>query len=659
MSVNIAMLKLLSKKVEITKLKLLQPKGEIKQTKQDFNFTDLIEKFSKEKTDSTHTPYRFSIKRVKIVNGEFQYHESEIPIIYSIEELNINSKRVQGHSDSVITSFSFISGTDAGAIKGAFDINTRTKDYRLAVQLFNFDFGIANQYLKDFANYGILGGSIDADLVSIGNLNNANTATNKGNLTINDLHFGKNSSDVYASVSKLFIRIIEVSPSKLVYLYDSITVSQPFIKYEKYDSQSNFETVFGKDWENIKRAQADTMRFNLVLEIVDYLKQMGKNLLKSDFKINHFSVEKGAIEFTDYTQNEKFKIKAHPLCIIADSIYKSHRRVNIDIKSGIKPFGNFNANLHINPKDSSNFEMFYSLKGVPLSIFNPYTITQTSYPIDRGTLNLNGNWNVRDWEIKSNNHLVVTNPRVGKILRSSDAKWIPLPLILRFVREKGNVIDFEIPITGTLKDPKFNWGDVLKDVLRNIFVKSTSTAYNTSVSNTAIIGDEPLSLKWEIRQSSMYKKQEQFVEKIAKILLNNPRATIDIFPVLYADKESEHICFFEAKKKYFLFSKASKSDLLTRKDSIKIEEILVRDPSFSTYLNKETNSMLLFTLQDKCMAIVGQANVNIKLQELNKDREKTFLYPFKQLGVDKRVRIHPVETTIPYSGHSHYIIVYK
>jgi len=114
-------------------------------------------------------------------------------------------------------------------------------------------------------------------------------------------------------------------------------------------------------------------------------------------------------------------------------------------------------------------------------MFNPYLISYTSFPLDRGTLELNGTWNVRNDQIESANHLLIIDPRVTKRLRKKDAKWIPMPLIMALIRERGNVIDYEIPITGSLKNPKFHLHDVLVDLIENIFVKPATTPYRMEV----------------------------------------------------------------------------------------------------------------------------------------------------------------------------------
>ena len=158
---------------------------------------------------------------------------------------------------------------------------------------------------------------------------------------------------------------------------------------------------------------------------------------------------------------EKFSTEANPLYIIADSVNKNRKRVEVSFKSRIQPYGNVSVTLSINPKDSGDFDVQYHLQSLPVSMFNPYLITYTSFPLDGGTIELNGTWKVRNGIINSDNHLLVIDPRVTKRLRNKDTKWIPSPLIMSFIRERGNVIDYEIPITGNLKNPKFHLHDVI------------------------------------------------------------------------------------------------------------------------------------------------------------------------------------------------------
>ena len=146
---------------------------------------------------------------------------------------------------------------------------------------------------------------------------------------------------------------------------------------------------------------------------------------------------------------------------------------------------------------------------------------------------------------------------------------------------------------------------------------------------------------------------------MADFLVKNPDATLAVYPNQYAEKEKEYISFFEAKKKYFLISGKLNALQISKEDSLKVENMSVKDSLFVNYLNKQVPDSMLFTLQEKCNKFVGSAVINAKFEQINKKREESFLFSFKRKGVENHVKIYKGDNNIPYDGFSFYEIVYK
>jgi hypothetical protein len=659
-SANIAMLKLLFKTYEIRKLTLDHPIGIIIQNKKDFNFNDLVEKFtSKENSDAIKVPVHFNILNIKIVDGEFYYHEKLIPINYFIKKVNFESKGKRWDTDTITVQFSFLPGMGSGDIKGDFTINLKNQDYRLAFITHKFDLNIIEQYLKDLTNFGSFSANIDAEIKAKGNLNDQEILSASGLMAINNLHFGKNPKDDFAAFDKLVLTITELNPKNFKYFFDSISLNHPYFKYERYDYLDNLQTMFGSNEANIEASRINSEKFNLIIEIARYVKVLANNFFRSNYKINRMRINNGDIIFNDFSTSEKFALELYPLTVIADSIDNDHNHVNVSLESIIKPYGNVSVAVSINPRDSSDFDMQYYFQKIPVSMFNPYTISFTSFPLDRGTLEFKGSWNVRNGMIQSDNHLVIIDPRVTKRIRNKDTKWIPAPLIMAFIRERGNVIDYEIPITGNLKNPKFHLRDIIFDLLGNIFVKPPTTPYRLNVKNIETEIEKSLTLKWEIRQSTILPAQKKFIEKMADFLLKNPYASITVYPQQYELKEKEYIMFFEAKKKYFLVTNNKKAQSFSKEDSARVDKMSVKDSLFVHYLNRHIKDSLIFTIQEKCTRIIDSAFINGKFKQLNIERENAFISYFKKRELGKRVKISQGENVIPYNGFSFYKIEYK
>ena len=658
-SANFEIRKLFSKTYEISELTLTDPHATIIQIDKNLNFDDLVEKFSP-KIDSIKAlaPIHFSILRIKIVNGEIYYRERITPINYFIKNVNIESTGIHWDADTIAAKFSFLSGIGGGGMKGDFTVNTKSLDYRLAVVAQKFDLEILEQYLRELTNFGYFKANIDADLKVKGCFRKAEDVTFKGMLAINDFLTGARPGEEYASFHKLALSIFELSPKNHKYLFDSVSLNNPYFKYERYDYLDNLTRMFVSQETKAVVAQLPGTTFNLVLEIGNYIKRLSKNFFRSNYKINRLAIYSGDLEFNDYSLSEKFSIHLNPLFVLADSITKNKKRVGIIFKSGIQPYGNANVSLSINPNDSSDFDLNYRLEKLPAAMFNPYFIEYTSFPLDRGTISLKGNWNVRNGNIKSDNHLVVIDPRVAKRLKTKGISWIPMRLVMAFVRERGNVIDYEVPISGDLKNPKFHLHDVIVDILGNIFVKPVTTPYRMEVKNTETEIEKSLSLKWEMGSSSLTNQQERFIKKMADFLVKNQDATIDVLPQQYSVKEKEYILIYEAKKKYLMTTEGKNEKDFNREDEQAVDKISNKDAKFISYLNNQTADPMLFTMQDKYARLIGKI-VESKYNQLIKEREAVFLAYFRDKNVEKRIKISLDQNVIPYNGFSFYKMQYK
>lgn len=660
MSLNVSMHKLFSKTYEITQLDLDQPRFSIIQEKKILNFSDLIEKFTpKGPRDTTKAPVQFNVLDINLKEGKVYFRDKLIPINYFVQNVNIHSPGIRWNSDTIATEFSFESGMGSGRMQGDFAINTSNKDYKMSVVVTKFDLNIIEQYLKDLTNYGTFSAFLDADLKSSGTFEKVENVTTSGSIVISDFHFGKNPNDDYASFEKLAIAINVISPKLKKFHYDSISLTKPFFKYEKYDSLDNLQTIFGQNGSNLKEADNSEAQFNLIIEIADYIRELSKNFFRSHYRVNKFAIYDGNIKYNDFSTAEKFSIGMSPLTILADSIDKDNIRVHVKLLTGIKPYGSGSVYLSINPKDSSDFDLNYHLQNIPVTMFNPYIISQTSFPFDRGSVELEGSWRVRNADIKSDNHLIIVDPRITERIRNKEVKWLPMRLIMAFVRERGNVIDYEVPISGNLNDPKFHLRDVIVDVLKNIFVKPATTTYRMQVKNTEIEIEKSLTLTWDMRNSTLNSKQEKFVERMAEFLEKTPNASISIVPQVYSLKEKEYILFFEAKKKYYLMTNKMNEQSLSESDFENIDKMSVKDDQFVKHLNKVLKDSMMFTIQEKCSSYISSSIVDSEYKNLNEKRKNTFINYFKKENVESRLKIAQANTVIPYNGFSFYKIEYK
>lgn len=654
-SANFSMRKLLSKQVWMEELTVDHPYANIFQKKDSLSFDDVIDKFTPDRSDTTTSnDWHVTLLDTRIESGEFHYYEKVIPINYYIKNLDLVGPGKTQDVDTISARFSFEDGRGKGRMEGDFTINQKTLDYRFGAKVQQFDMEIIRQYIWELINYGMFHAQLDADIKARGNFKSSDSIRTQGRLFLTNFHLGKTNEDAYIAFRKLALVIDDLSPAGRKFHFDSITLQSPYVKYELFDSLDNVQALFGKEGKNVSDVTGQPGRFNLVIEIGRYLKDISRNFFTSDFQIGTLSVFNGNAVFNDYSISEKFSIAASPLTIRGDSLNKKKKRIGISLTSKIEPYGEAKFHISINPRDSGDFDLRYNIENVSAAAFNPYLVSRTSFPLDRGTLELNGLWNVRNSMIESKNHVLIVDPRIKKRMKDQDSRWVPMPLIMFLARDRGNVMDFEIPITGNLKHPKFHLGDVITDVVKNIFVKPATVPYQLKVKELETEIEQSVTMKWDMNQRMLEPHQRKFVEWISDFLKDHPEATLVVHPMEYEAKEKEHILFYETRKKFYLMSHNRKLKDFTEDDSLEVLKMSPKDDALVKHISRNLSDTVMFTIQEKCLNYVGHKVVDRSFSDLVRTRRASFLNVFKENGTQNQVKMKSSQSTVPYNGFSYF-----
>jgi hypothetical protein len=644
LAVDLSLRKMISGTYQVSSLLIEEPEINIIQSDSIFNFSDLIKKFAVTK-DTLKEKLHLNVLNIKLRDGTVNYHLKDIPLDYKINEINFSSTGKYWDRDSINGIFSL--NPERASLSGDFMINTDSLDYHVALKLRNFSLNMAQQFIQKYAKNAVMSASLNMDLKARGNAKKPMDADASGRMEVDSFRLGPSPETVYASVKQMVLNFREMNPGKRKFHFDSLFIDKPYVLYQRFDTLDNFRRMFRS------LLSSDTISTKVDTTNIT------ARLLGSDYYVGLFEIKDADFEFNDYSIAEKFSMGFRPFTLRADTIDKHNKRVKIKIKSGIQPYGSFNATVSMNPRNSRYFDLTYNFKDMSASAFNPYIATYTSYQLDKGRIDMHGNWTVKDNILRALNHFVLINPRTTEKVKGKETKKVPLPLIMAFVKERGSGIDYEIPVTGRMNDPKFHLRDVVTDLLRNILVKPPSTPYRMQVRNVEESVEKTLTVKWRMRQILITEDQNAFLKRIAKFLEDNADAYLTIIPVYHEAKEKENILLFEAKKKYYLNSRGRNVTPLSKDDSMKVENMSSKDKKFLQYMDNSLKNPILLTLQEKCYKYIGKEIVDERFKQLQEDRNKAFMYFFKQNKTDRRIEILKPRNEIPFDWFSYFRIEYK
>ena len=132
----------------------------------------------------------------------------------------------------------------------------------------------------------------------------------------------------------------------------------------------------------------------------------------------------------------------------------------------------------INPLAQNLFlDMTAQVNGMDLAQFSPYSGKYVGYDIERGKLSFDAHYSVKNHDLQATNHLVLNELTFGKPVVSPGITHFPVALAVSLLQDPQGRITMNLPIAGSLDDPRFSVGGVLARTLVQVLEKAVESLF--------------------------------------------------------------------------------------------------------------------------------------------------------------------------------------
>jgi Domain of Unknown Function (DUF748) len=153
-------------------------------------------------------------------------------------------------------------------------------------------------------------------------------------------------------------------------------------------------------------------------------------------------------------------------------------KAHIDLHGSVDQFAPVAIVGDVNVLSATLFtDLTLSFHNIELSTFNPYSGKFAGYNIAKGKLNTDLHYLVEGRKLDAQHHIVVDQLEFGDKTESKDAVSLPIKLAVALIKDRNGVIDLNLPVNGSLDDPKFRLGPIIWKVFVNILEKAVTAPF--------------------------------------------------------------------------------------------------------------------------------------------------------------------------------------
>jgi hypothetical protein len=157
---------------------------------------------------------------------------------------------------------------------------------------------------------------------------------------------------------------------------------------------------------------------------------------------------------------------------------KENSRAKIDIHGSVDEFAPVSITGKVNVLSAALYtDLAMSFRNIELSTFNPYSGKFAGYNISKGKLTTELHYKVEGRKLDAQHHIIVEQLEFGDKTESKDAVSLPVKLAVALLKDRDGVIDLNLPVSGSLDDPKFKLAPIIWKVFVNILEKAVTAPF--------------------------------------------------------------------------------------------------------------------------------------------------------------------------------------
>jgi hypothetical protein len=236
------------------------------------------------------------------------------------------------------------------------------------------------------------------------------------------------------------------------------------------------------------------------------------------------------LQFSDRSLHPNVALAINGLSGVVSGLTSDElQRADVNLRGNVEKTGPVEITGKLNPLNQKQpTDLKIDFKNIDLHPAGPYAGKFLGYRLNKGKLNMDLSYHISEGKIKSQNLIVVDQLMLGEKVDSPDALKLPIRLAVAVLKDRNGKISLDVPIEGSLDDPQFRLGKVIRMAIVNVLTKIVTSPFAALGAIFGGKGEEISFQEFSAGKSELSPASIEKLDALVKGLYERPGLQVEV-----------------------------------------------------------------------------------------------------------------------------------
>lgn len=247
--------------------------------------------------------------------------------------------------------------------------------------------------------------------------------------------------------------------------------------------------------------------------------------------VDRVRISSGEMDFADYSLSLPFATRIHGLKGHVSNISSrpGGAVAELEIEGLVDDYGLARAAGQLNVFDPAGYMNIKTVfRNVEMTRLTPYSATFAGRRINSGKLSLDLEYKISNRQLQGENQVIMDRIVLGERVESPTARNLPLDLAIAILSDSDGRIDLGLPVSGSLDDPHFSYGQIVWKAIVNVISKIVAAPFRALGKMLGISGEQLESIGFDPGSFNLLSPEKEKLKLVAQVLAKRPKLALTV-----------------------------------------------------------------------------------------------------------------------------------